>query len=90
MVILAISTNYLLQKSSGVGRNIWLAVGIPLQISSGAGRVTRRAAAVRLQKRSGAGRRIWLVAAVAGGLVGAVSAWVVAAAACVSAGGVRY
>ena len=42
--------------------------------------VTWREAAVSLQKRLGPGRFIWLVAAVTGGLIGAVSARVVPAA----------
>ena len=78
--------NHLLQKSSGLGSDIWLVVGIPCQITSGLGRVTRRAAAVPLQNRPGPGRRIWPVATVAGGLCGAVRTCLVAslsAAACV-------
>ena len=72
--------NYFLQKSSGVGRAIWLVIGTPCQIVSGGGMVTRLPAAVPLQNLLGPGSLIWLVAAVVGGVIGAVRARLVASA----------
>ena len=55
-------------------------IGTPCQMVSGEGMVTRLPAAVPLQNLLGPGSLIWLVAAVVGGVIGAVRARLVASA----------